>query len=324
MFAGTPEAAVPSLRALLHAHQQGRHQLVGVLTRPDARVGRGRTLQPSPVAAAMAAATEAAGVPVLKTAGLRGDEIAARIAELRPDAGAVVAYGAILPQRVLDIPPHGWTNLHFSLLPAWRGAAPVAAAIRAGEQSTGASTFRLEAGLDTGPVYRTLTEPIGLTDTTGELLARLADRGAGLLLDTLDSLADGSADPVPQPAEGVSTIGKLTAADATVDWTRPAGEIDRLIRAMTPDPGATTGSRWGRLTLGPVTPMDAPPGLAPGQLVVGKRAVVVGTGSGAVQLGTVTAPGKKPMPAADWARGARPSADDRLGEISHPATEARP
>ncbi|WP_171199990.1 methionyl-tRNA formyltransferase [Nakamurella aerolata] len=319
VFAGTPDAAVPSLRALLDAHRQGRHQLVAVITRPDAKVGRGRTLQPSPVAAV----ADEAGIPVIKAANLRGDAIADTIADLTPDAGAVVAYGAILPQRILDIPPHGWTNLHFSLLPAWRGAAPVAAAIRAGEQRTGASTFRLEAGLDTGPVYGTLTEPIGLTDTTGDLLGRLADRGAGLLLETLDALAAGTAHPVSQPDEGVSTVGKLTAADAVVDWTRPAGEIDRLIRAMTPDPGATTGSRWGRLTLGPVTPMDAPPDVQPGQLVVSKRAVVVGTGSGAVRLGTVTAPGKKPMPAADWARGARPTADDLLGQSAAAATDVQ-
>ncbi|MDQ2848824.1 MAG: methionyl-tRNA formyltransferase [Actinomycetota bacterium] len=308
VFAGTPAAAVPALRTLIAAHRSGTHDIAAVITRPDAKVGRGRALRASPIAEL----AEQSGLPVIKAAGARDPELAATLRALQPDAGAVVAYGAILPQPVLDIPANGWVNLHFSLLPAWRGAAPVAAAILSGDQQTGASTFRLEAGLDTGPVYATVIEPIGLRDTTGDVLGRLAISGAALLVRTLDGIADGSLQPWPQPADGVSHVGKVTIDDARIDWTAPAAVVDRQIRAMTPDPGAWTDSRWGKMGLGPVEPLDGT-GLAPGKLLVSKREVFAGTGSGAVRLGLLTLPGKKPTPAADWARGARPGQGETLG-----------
>nr|WP_245599670.1 methionyl-tRNA formyltransferase [Nakamurella lactea] len=319
VFAGTPAAAVPSLRALIDAHIAGEHELAAVITRPDARVGRGRTLQ----ASAVAEVAEEAGLTVIKAAGAKDPAFADTLREIAPEAGAVVAYGAILPQPVLDIPRHGWVNLHFSLLPAWRGAAPVAAAIRHGDQLTGASTFALEAGLDTGPVYGVVTEPIGPRDTTGEVLGRLAISGAELLRATLDGIEAGRLRPTPQPTDGVSVFGKITVDQARVDWTQPAVGVDRLIRSVTPEPGAWTESRWGKLGLGPVEPFDGDR-LEPGELLVGKREVLVGTGTAVVRLGTVTAPGKRPIPAADWARGARPEPGERFGHaeptVTDPAT----
>ncbi|WP_420124324.1 methionyl-tRNA formyltransferase [Nakamurella sp.] len=297
VYAGTPDPAVPSLSALL----ESRHEVLAVVTRPPAPRGRGRALQPSPVGALAAEA----GLPVLTPRSARDPEFAARLRELAPDAAAVVAYGALLPQAVLDIPPHGWVNLHFSLLPAWRGAAPVQAAIRAGDDITGATTFRLEAGMDTGPVYGLITERIRPDDTAGDLLDRLAGAGSRLLVATLDGIADGTVEARPQPADGVSYAGKVTVDDARIDWSLPAAALDRTIRALTPDPGAWTGSPWGRLVLGPVRPAG-PSDLAPGELRAGKRDVLVGTATEAVRLSRVTAPGRKPMDAADWARGARP------------------
>lgn len=297
VYAGTPDAAVPSLSALL----ESRHQVLAVVTRPPAPRGRGRALRPSPVGALAAEA----GLPVLTPRSARDPEFADRMRELAPDAAAVVAYGALLPQPILDIPTHGWVNLHFSLLPAWRGAAPVQAAIRAGDDITGATTFRLEAGLDTGPVYGLITEPIRPEDTAGELLTRLAGAGSRLLVATLDGLADGTIEARPQAAEGVSHAGKVTVDGARIDWSLPAAALDRTIRALTPDPGAWTDSPWGRLVLGAVRPTETL-GLGPGELRAGKREVLVGTATGAVRLGRITAPGRKPMEAADWARGARP------------------
>jgi len=313
LFAGTPQAAVPSLEALLAAP----HEVVAVVTRPDAAAGRGRNsraLVPSPVAAA----AEAAGVPVFRHSSARSPEFADLVAGLGVDVAAVVAYGALIPQRVLDLPPHGWVNLHFSLLPAWRGAAPVQAAIRAGDEITGASTFRLEAGLDTGPVYGLDTETIRPTDTTGELLDRLAHSGAALLAATIDGIADGTVHPVPQPTDGVSHAAKVSPADVRIDWNRPAVAIDRLVRSATPEPGAWTESPWGRIGLGPVSVLvehdgQAVPDLGPGELAVEKRRVLVGTAGNPVVLGTVTAPGRKPMPATDWARGTRPEPGTVLG-----------
>ncbi|WP_276509333.1 methionyl-tRNA formyltransferase, partial [Cellulomonas hominis] len=195
LFAGTPAVALPSLDALLAS----RHEVVAVLTRPDARAGRGRTLTPSPV---KERALEA-GIEVLTPTTLRDPEVEERLAAIAPDAAPVVAYGNLVPPAVLDLPRHGWVNLHFSVLPAWRGAAPVQHAIIAGDEVTGASTFRLEAGLDTGPVYGTLTETIRPTDTAGDLLGRLADAGSGLLVRTLDALEEGILTPVPQPGDGI-------------------------------------------------------------------------------------------------------------------------
>ncbi len=303
VFAGTPAAAVPSLAALLDSS----HQVAAVITRPPARRGRGRTVSLSPVAEL----AERAGVPVLTPQSPRDADFQAELAGLAPEAAAVVAYGALLPRPVLAIPPLGWVNLHFSLLPAWRGASPVQAAIRAGDDITGASTFRLEAGMDTGPVYGVITEAIRPADTTGDLLDRLAAGGAQLLLATLDGLQDRSVQARPQPADGVSYAGKVTVADARIDWSTPAVGIDRLIRSVTPEPGAWTDSPWGRMVIGPVQPMDRTD-LRPGELAVSKSEVLVGTATDAVRLSRVTPPGRRSMAAADWARGVRPAAGSVL------------
>jgi methionyl-tRNA formyltransferase len=305
LFAGTPEVALPSLRALL---DHPRHEVVAVLTRPDAPAGRGRTLTPSPVAELAAEA----GIEVLKPARPSSEEFLHRLGELRPDCAPVVAYGALLREPALSVPRHGWVNLHFSLLPAWRGAAPVQHALLHGDEITGASTFRIGPGLDDGPVYGVLTETIRPDDTSGALLARLAEAGAPLLVATLDGIADGSLRPQPQPADGVSLAPKLTPADAEIRFDRPALAVDRRVRACTPDPGAWTVFRGERLKLGPVTPTEQT-GLTPGQLLVDRRQVLAGTAGAAVRLGTVQPPGKRPMPAADWARGVRLTEDDRVG-----------
>ena len=304
-FAGTPAPAVPTLRALLDSP---RHDVVAVITRPPARSGRGRKVAHSPVATLAAEA----GVPVLSPGRPSEPEFLDALRELEVDCCPVVAYGALLPPAALDVPRLGWVNLHFSLLPAWRGAAPVQHAVLHGDEVTGASTFRIEAGLDTGPVYGVVTETIRPDDTSGELLERLASSGAGLMTATMDGLADGSLIGVPQPAEGVSLAPKVNVADAELDWTKPGRHIDRLVRACTPAPGAWTTFRDERLKLGPVT-LRGGNELAPGQLRVERSAVVVGTATLDVELGTVQPPGKRPMPAADWARGARPADGERLG-----------
>jgi methionyl-tRNA formyltransferase len=257
---------------------------------------------------------DAAGLPVLQPRSPRDPDFLGQLAGLGVECVPVVAYGALVPQAALDVPSHGWINLHFSLLPAWRGAAPVQHAIMAGDEITGASTFRLEAGLDTGPVYGTLTEPIGPRDTAGDLLDRLAVSGAQLLVATLDGIAAGALDPRPQPADGVSLAPRLEPADARVDWALPAAVVDRRIRGVTPAPGAWTTWRGDRLRLGPVAPLPDGPPLAPGTLVVEPSGVLVGTGNGAVRLGDVQPAGKRLLPAVDWARGARPAAGERVGE----------
>ena len=305
LFAGTPDVAVPSLELLLASD----HEVVAVLTRPDARSGRGRTVSRSPVAER----ADAAGIPVLQPRSPREPEFLAQLADLAVDCAPVVAYGALVPQAALDLPRHGWINLHFSLLPAWRGAAPVQHAIMAGDEVTGASTFLLEAGLDTGPVYGTVTEAIAPRDTAGDLLGRLAVSGAGLLVATLDGIAAGSLVAEPQPAEGVSLAPKVEAADAQVTWSLPAHVVDRRVRGVTPAPGAWTTWRGERLRLGPVTPLPEVSGLEPGEVSVDASGVVVGTGRGAVRLGDVQPAGKRMFPAADWARGARPAPGERVG-----------
>lgn len=244
----------------------------------------------------------------------RAPEFQEQLAALAVDCVPVVAYGALIPQAVLDVPEHGWVNLHFSLLPAWRGAAPVQHAIMAGDEITGAATFRLEAGLDTGPVFGTVTEVIGPRDTAGDLLGRLAVSGAGLLVATLDGIAAGALEPRPQPAEGISLAPKVEVADARVDWALPAHVVDRRVRGVTPAPGAWTTWRGDRLRLGPLTPAPDAPSLEPGELLVDSGQVVVGTGSGTVRLGDVQPAGKRMIPAIDWARGARPAPGERVGE----------
>jgi len=305
VFAGTPEVALPAFEAVLASS----HQVVAVLTRPEAPAGRGRRTAASPVALRAAAA----GIEVLTPGRPRDADFLARLAELAPDCCPVVAYGALVPQAALDVPAHGWVNLHFSLLPAWRGAAPVQHAIMAGDEVTGASTFRLEAGLDTGPVYGVLTETVRPTDTSGDLLGRLAAAGAGLLVATLDGIADGSLQPRPQPAEGISLAPKVEVADARVDWRAPAQRVDRLVRGCTPAPGAWTTWRGERLKVGPVSPMALGAALAPGELQVSKRHVAVGTATGPVLLSSVQPQGRREMPAIDWARGSRLEPGERLG-----------
>jgi methionyl-tRNA formyltransferase len=304
LFAGTPEAAVPSLELLLASG----HEVAAVLTRPDARAGRGRRVSRSPVAER----ADAAGVPVLQPRSPREPAFLEELAALAVDCAPVVAYGALVPRAALDLPAHGWVNLHFSLLPAWRGAAPVQHAVMAGDEVTGASTFRLEAGLDTGPVYGVVTEPIGPRDTAGDLLARLAVSGARLLLATLDGIAAGTLVPEPQPAEGISLAPQIEPADARVDWALPPHVVDRRIRGVTPAPGAWTTWRGERLRLGPVTPLADGPRLAPGRVRVEARGVLAGTGGAPVLLGEVQPAGRRMLPAADWARGARPAEGEGL------------
>ena len=297
VFAGTPEPALPSLQRLIDSPH---HEVIAVLTRPDAASGRRAKPSPSPVAAL---ALEH-GLPVLRPQRPNGDEFVAELAALAPDCCAVVAYGALLRDGLLAVPPLGWVNLHFSLLPAWRGAAPVQAAIAAGDAVTGATTFQIEPSLDSGPVFGVVTETVRPTDTAGELLQRLSVSGAALLEATLDGIADGSLTAVAQPADGVTIAPKITVDEARVRWELPAHVVDRRIRAVTPNPGAWTTVGDVRVKLGPVAVSDRE-ALPPGVIQPERNAVLVGTGSHPVLLGLVQPPGKKPMVAADWARGAR-------------------
>lgn len=273
-----------------------------MLTRPDAAAGRRGRPAPSPVAVRAAEH----GIPVLKPDRPNSDEFVAELAALSPDCCAVVAFGALLGDALLRVPAHGWVNLHFSVLPAWRGAAPVQAALAAGDEVTGATTFQIERSLDSGPVFGVVTETIRPTDTAGDLLERLSVSGAGLLEATMDGIADGTLTAVPQPADGVSVAPKVSVEDARIRWELPAHVVERRIRAVTPNPGAWTTIGMQRTKVGPLTvAVDGPEGLAPGEIRADKKHVHIGTGSAPVRLGTVQPPGKKPMNAADWARGAR-------------------
>ena len=301
VFAGTPEPALPALRRLVDSP---RHEVVAVLTRPDAAAGRHRKPEPSPVAREALAR----GIPLLRPSRPNSPEFVAELSELAPECCAVVAYGALLRDDLLAVPPHGWINLHFSLLPAWRGAAPVQAAISAGDTVTGATTFRIEPSLDSGPVYGVVTETIRPTDTAGDLLERLALSGAALLSATLDGIAEGTLTPRAQPAEGVSMAPKITVEHARVRWDLPAPVVERRIRAVTANPGAWTLIGDLRVKLGPVHIDGAsvlPEPLPPGAIHVDRKNVWVGTGSDPVRLGQIQPPGKKFMNAVDWARGAR-------------------
>ena len=297
---------MPSLERLLAS----RHEVVAVVTRPDAPAGRGRKLQRSPVGEV----ADAHGLEVLTPAKAGDPEFLDRLAALAPGCCPVVAYGGLVPPSALAIPRLGWVNLHFSLLPAWRGAAPVQHAILHGDQVTGAAVFQLEKGLDTGPVFGTLTEPIAGEDTAGTLLERLSVAGAELLAQVLDGIAEGALKAVPQPGDGVSLAPKLTVEDAHLDWAVPAFAIDRRIRACTPAPGAWTTFRGERVKLGPVQVLPGADRLAPGALRVERKRVLVGTATDPVVLGEVVPPGKRAMPATDWARGARPEQDATFDE----------
>ena len=305
VFGGTPDVAIPSLDALAESH----HELAAVVTRPDAPSGRGKRLTASPVARRAAEL----GLEVLKPQRPRDEEFVSRLIELAPDSCPVVAYGALLPQRVLDIPRHGWVNLHFSLLPAWRGAAPVQHAILAGDQITGATTFRIVLELDAGPIFATVTEAIGPDDTAGDLLHRLSLSGARLLVHTLDGIEAGTLTPTPQPETDaqVSYASKINVEDAEMDWSQPAEVVDRLIRACFPAPGAWTTFEGDRFKINSAQLSSLV--LSPGALEITKRSVHAGTGTRALELGEVQAQGKKPMAAADWARGVTFDLEPRLG-----------
>ncbi|MDK8497161.1 methionyl-tRNA formyltransferase [Corynebacterium accolens] len=309
IFAGTPEPAVVALEKLLASS----HEVVAVITRPDAKKGRGRSLHPSPVKAL----AQEHGIEVLTPATLRpgtedGDNLRERLAELQPEAIPVVAYGNLISKDLLDVARHGWVNLHFSLLPAWRGAAPVQAAIAAGDDITGASTFRIEEGLDTGPVFGTVTEAITGTDTADDLLTRLAYSGADLLVATMDGLEAGTLEPQAQSGEA-TYAPKISTAAARIDWTQPAFAIDRHIRAHTPGPGAWTLLDDSRLKVGPVRVTEGiDKHLAPGEALISKDAVYIGTATQPVQLDRIQPPGKKMMNAADWARGLGKNAEVRF------------
>ncbi|MDO4909949.1 MAG: methionyl-tRNA formyltransferase [Corynebacterium sp.] len=303
IFAGTPEPAVVALEALL----KSEHEVLAVITRPDAPKGRGKTLSPSPVGALC----EENGIPVLKPSTLRagtpdGEEIRDIIEHYKPDCIPVVAYGNLVPSDLLDIAPFGWVNLHFSLLPRWRGAAPVQAAIKAGDSLTGASVFRIEEGLDTGPVITQIEEEIRPEDTADDLLTRLAYKGADLLVEALTGLENGSLEPYDQ--QGVESYApKISKDDARIDWDQDAPSIDRAIRAYTPGPGAWTMMGETRVKIGPVSfapeARDLDVDTNPGAVTIIKNAVFVGTGTDPVRLGAIQVPGKKMMPAGDWARG---------------------
>ena len=292
VFAGTPGVAVPSLDALMDS----RHEVAAVVTRPDATAGRGRRLTPSPVAIRAAEL----GLEVLKPVHPRDPEFRSRLGELAPDVCAVVAYGALLPTSVLEIPAHGWINLHFSLLPRWRGAAPVQRAVMAGDPEIGTSCFRIVRELDAGDVYRIAARPMPEA-TAGELLELLAVSGAAQLVETIDAVEAGET-PVPQESVGVTRAAKITVEEARVDFTRPAVEVRNHILGCSPEPGAWCELNGKRLKLYRARLADGQFTPAPGELHVTKRQVFVGAGDGALELLEVQAPGKRRMAAIDWAR----------------------
>jgi methionyl-tRNA formyltransferase len=307
VFAGTPEVALPALRALIDS---AHHDVIAVVTRPDAQAGRGRHVARSPVGAL----ADEHGIEVLTPPKAGDPDFLARLTELAPDCAPVVAYGALLPTKALVIPVHGWVNLHFSVLPAWRGAAPVQAAVRHGDDITGATTFQIVKELDAGPVFGVLTEKIRDRDTAGELLDRLSVAGADLLLSTVDGIESGALRAVEQPTDGVTYAAKVSVDDARVAFTAPALAVDRLVRSVTPEPGAWGLFRGERVKLGPVTPVgrdESDEMLAPGAIKVDRRRVLVGTATDPIQLGDVQAPGKRRMAATDWARGSRIEAGER-------------
>jgi methionyl-tRNA formyltransferase len=310
IFAGTPETAIPSLTAFLDSE----HEVIAVLTRPDSKSGRGRALAPSPVSELASQRT----IPVLKYANLKEREIHEELKRLNPEAIAVVAYGALVPRELLATPKHGWINLHFSLLPSWRGAAPVPYAIRFGDEITGATTFQIDEGLDTGPVYGVLTEQIKQDDTADTLLARLSNSGAQLLVQTLSGIESGQLRAMPQGCQDVSLARKISVSDCQIDWRQPALSVGRQIRAFTSEPGAWTTLDGDRIQIGPIEILESVLEGSPGQLIVSKHEVFVNTGSSSIKLRGVKAAGKREMPAADWARGIRLDSGQSFSLISAP------
>lgn len=284
--------ALPALNAL----QASRHELVAVVTRPDAPAGRGRRMTPSPVADR---AVEL-GIPVLKPAKPSDKDFVTELERLAPDACPVVAYGALLTQRVLDIPRLGWVNLHFSELPRWRGAAPVQRAIMAGDSSIGTSCFRIVRELDAGDVYR--SSVIAMPDATaGELLSSLAMSGAPQLLAALEAMEAGEV-PTPQPTEGITVAPKVTVADARIEWSAPAEDVRNLVMGCSPDPGAWCELDGERFKIYRATVVDEPEPGEPGRLRTTKRQVFVATGGGELELLELQPAGKRRMTAIDWAR----------------------
>ena len=298
VFAGTPDVALPALETLIFSE----HDVLAVITQPPARAGRGRELQPSPVHAV----ADKYGIKALYPDSIR--EIDAMLRELQPDAIPVVAYGQLIPETMLDIPAHGWINLHFSLLPEWRGAAPVQHCIWHGDTITGATTFRIDQGMDSGPILGHVTQLVDPKDTSGALLDRLADTGSRLLRQTLDALEAGMITPIAQQHDQATYAPKLQKSDSRIDWQLPAIEIDRRIRAMTPKPGAWTTMALSEheisLSIGPVsTNRDIQ--LDPGVICVIDKNVFVGSATYALELDRIKPPGKKFMLATDWIRGLR-------------------
>ncbi|HXH35113.1 MAG TPA: methionyl-tRNA formyltransferase [Plantibacter sp.] len=302
VFAGTPAVAVPTLEALVIAG----HEVVAVVTRPDAPLGRKRVLTPSPIAVA----AERLGLPILKAARL-DDDATARIVALRAELGVIVAYGGLVREPLLSAPEHGWINLHFSLLPAWRGAAPVQRSVMAGDALTGASVFQLVPALDAGDVFATLETPIARGETAGELLDRLALSGAPLTLEVVDSIAAGTATAAPQTGE-VSLAPKLDGLAGRIDWRRPTTEVWAQIRGVTPEPGAYTVIDDTRLKIHRAEPTSVGSGSTPpepGGIMLVDGRVVVGTADGLLELLEVQPAGRTSMGAADWWRGVATGAD---------------
>lgn len=303
MFLGTPDVAVPSLQALLDADDV---EVAAVITNPDRPKGRSKTPQPPPVKVA----AEAAGVPVWQPT--RPREVLDDLRALAPDACAVVAYGALLPADVLDAGGAGFVNLHFSLLPRWRGAAPVQHALRAGDRTTGVTTFVLDEGMDTGDVLRREEVAIDPDEDAGTLLDRLAQLGAPVLLDSLRDLVGGTT-PTPQPAEGATLAPKITGDDTRLDWQVPAQKLVDLVRSASPAPGTHTTLDGGRFKVYAARPVDGPGG-DPGELVaLDDDGPVVACGDGHVQLLVVQPEGKPRMDATAWVNGYRPEVGIRFG-----------
>jgi methionyl-tRNA formyltransferase len=294
VFAGTPAAAVPSLRALA----AGPHEISAVLTRTDAPLGRKRVLTPSPVAASAAEL----GLPVVKADRLDAD-VTRTVTDLAPDLGVIVAYGGLVREPLLSAPVHGWINLHFSLLPQWRGAAPVQRALLAGDEILGASVFQLVPELDAGPVFAEQSFPAA-DATAGEALEALASSGAELLARVVDDIAAGRAVAVPQTGEP-TFAPKLTITDGIIDWTADAATVLARIRGATPEPGAHTTVDGARLKVTRAAIAHDATRLPAGDIALAERRVLVGTGTDPVELITVQPAGRGAMAAGDWWRGLR-------------------